>query len=246
MSKQALRLHQFRKHQRIDARTVHIVANQCPRCTLPLSSISHTERHWLADMCGHPSTQKGPSTAHTAEVKVVHARLSLPVQAQWARRAGRWAVVWALLAQQEQSADLPVPHVVEEILEVAEHIHQERISENTPKQTVDVPVPKVKLAESSGEAGSSCPRSHDTTIAATTAVAKSVGEVLPAEFAKHGASTESELAKCSATQNVGVPVPHVVKEISGVIKDVPQERTPERTALRAPKRRNRQRNRHRS
>ena len=26
-------------------------------------------------MCGHPSTQKGPSTAHTAEIKVVHARL---------------------------------------------------------------------------------------------------------------------------------------------------------------------------
>ena len=47
----------------------------CPRCTLPLSSIPHTEKHWLADMCGHPSTQKGPSTAHTAEIKVVHARL---------------------------------------------------------------------------------------------------------------------------------------------------------------------------
>ena len=75
MSKQALRLHQFRKHRRIDTRTAHIIANQCPRCTLPLSSIPHTERHWLADMCGHPSTQKGPSTAHTAEIKVVHARL---------------------------------------------------------------------------------------------------------------------------------------------------------------------------
>ena len=70
-----VRLHQFRKHKRIDTRTAHIVANQCPRCTLPLSSIPHTERHWLADMCGHPSTQKGPSTAHTAEIKVVHARL---------------------------------------------------------------------------------------------------------------------------------------------------------------------------
>ena len=75
MSKQALRLHQFWKHRRIVSRTVHIVANQCPRCTLPLSSIPHTERHWLADMSGHPLTQKGPSTAHTAEIKVVHARL---------------------------------------------------------------------------------------------------------------------------------------------------------------------------
>ena len=32
------------------------------------------------------------------------------------------------------------------------------------------------------------------------------------------------ITKCSATQNVDVPVPHVVKEILDVIKDVPQDR----------------------
>ena len=132
-------------------------------------------------------------------------------------RAARWAVVWALIAQQEQSAELPVPLVVEEILEVAEHIHQERIFLVTDRMTR--PVPSLQQSQSLlvkiGLLGlqSTVPR-------------------------------KNPIAKCSATQNVGVPVPHVVKEIPGVIKDVPQERTPERTALRAPKRRNRQRNRH--
>ena len=69
MSKKALQLHQLKKHQTADMRTVHIVANQYPRCTMPLSSIPITQKHWLADMCGHPSTQKGPSSVNTAEIK---------------------------------------------------------------------------------------------------------------------------------------------------------------------------------
>ena len=61
----------------------------------------------------------------------------------------------------EQIVHLPVPRAVTEILEVVENILQEHISEHIseqiPKQTVSVPVPRVKLAESSGEAGSSWP-----------------------------------------------------------------------------------------
>ena len=45
----------------------------------------------------------------------------------------------------EQIVDVPLPHVVEEVLEVVENI---RISENA--QIVDVPVPPVELAESLG------------------------------------------------------------------------------------------------
>ena len=59
---------------------------------------------------------------------------------------------------------------------------------------------------------------HST--AATAAVAKSVGE-----------DRSPGIAKCSATQNVDEPLPHVVKEIFEVIKDVPQGRTSERIAM---------------
>ena len=37
--------------------------------------------------------------------------------------------------------DLPVPQVMEEILEVFENTHQERISERVHEKIVDVPVP---------------------------------------------------------------------------------------------------------
>ena len=88
--------------------------------------------------------------------------------------------MWRLLAEQErtteQIVDLLVPPAVTEILEVVENILQERISERTPKQTVNVPVPRVKLAESSGAAGSSWPGVNDTTSVATAPLAKSVGE----------------------------------------------------------------------
>ena len=56
MSKEARQLHLLKKHQNVDMRTVHSVANQCPRCTMALSSKAITEKHWLADMHGHPST----------------------------------------------------------------------------------------------------------------------------------------------------------------------------------------------
>ena len=79
-------------------------------------------------------------------------------------------------AHHEADRRLAVPQAVTEILEVVENILQERISERIPKQTVSVPVPRVKLAGSSGEAGSSWPRVNDTTSVATAALAKSVGE----------------------------------------------------------------------
>ena len=65
--KKALQLHPVKKHQKVDMRTIHIVANQCSRCTLPPSSIPITQKHWLANMCGHPSTQKGPSSVNISE-----------------------------------------------------------------------------------------------------------------------------------------------------------------------------------
>ena len=87
---------------------------------------------------------------------------------------------WRLLAEQERTTEqivhLPVPRAVTEILEVVENILQERISERIPKQTVSVPARRVKLAGSSGEAGSSWPGVNDTTSVATAALAKSVGE----------------------------------------------------------------------
>ena len=67
-----------------------------------------------------------------------------------------------------------------------------------PQQTVDVPVPKVELAEPSGEAGSSQSRANDTTIAATVTVAKSVGEARFPGFAKYSATSDSEFAEFSA------------------------------------------------
>ena len=84
-----------------------------------------------------------------------------------AGRAARWARVWTFLAEHE------------EIIEVFENSPQERISENVPEQMVDMPFPQVDLAVSSGEAGSPWSRVIDTASAATTAVAKSVGEAQP-------------------------------------------------------------------
>ena len=69
----------------------------------------------------------------------------------------------------------PITHVVNEILEVIKDTHQERVSENIPEQSVDVRVPKVELAESSGEAWSPWSRADGTTSAAATAEG-SVGE----------------------------------------------------------------------
>ena len=66
----------------------------------------------------------------------------------------------------------------QEVLDVVENILQERISDNMPEQTVDMPVSQVELARYSEEAGSSWPGANDTTSAASaasTAVAKSVG-----------------------------------------------------------------------
>ena len=83
---------------------------------------------------------------------------------------------------------------------MVENISQERISDNMPEQTVDMPVSQVELAVSSGEVGSSRPGAHDTTSAASaasTVVAKSVGEARPLGIAKHRALTESELVKLS-------------------------------------------------
>ena len=57
------------------------------------------------------------------------------------------------------------------------------------EQTINVPVPHVELAVSSGEA--------NTTSAEVTAVAKPAGEARPPGIAKHSASTEPELAACS-------------------------------------------------
>ena len=78
--KKALQLHQLKKHQKVDMRTVHIVANQRARCTQPMSTIPITQKHWLANMCGHPSTQKGPNSANTAEIKIVQKRLKRAIE----------------------------------------------------------------------------------------------------------------------------------------------------------------------
>ena len=78
--------------------------------------------------------------------------------------------------------------------------HQKRIPVNMPEQTVDMPVSQVEVAVSSGEVGSSRPGSDDATSAASaasTVVAKSVGEARPLGIAEHRALTESELVKLS-------------------------------------------------
>ena len=47
-----------KKHHKIDIRTVHVVANQCLKCILPLSSIPITEKRGLAatGLFGNPPT----------------------------------------------------------------------------------------------------------------------------------------------------------------------------------------------
>ena len=58
-------------------------------------------------------------------------------------RARRWAETWLFLAEMKdrQNVDVPLPDVVEEILEVVEITPRERISKRLPEQAVDVPVP---------------------------------------------------------------------------------------------------------
>ena len=77
------------------------------------------------------------------------------------------------------------------ILELVENIPRERIPERTAEQTFDMPVTKVELAESSGAAGPSWPGANDTTNAAITAVAKSVGESQPLGLAKNTAPRQN-------------------------------------------------------
>jgi len=43
----------------------------------------------------------------------------------------------------EQVVDVPVPQVVEEVIEVAKVIPQERVQQRTVEQVVDVPVPQI-------------------------------------------------------------------------------------------------------
>ena len=106
-----------------------------------------------------------------------------------------------------QNDDLP--QVADETLEVIKVIPSERHSKRTEEQIVDAPVPHVELAEFPGSSWSKASGTAST-------AAKSTDEVRP--------------PGCSATQIVHVPVPHVVKEIPEMIKDVPQERISERTA----------------
>ena len=47
--------------------------------SMPLSNIPITQNHWL-DMCGHPSTQKGPSSVNTSEIKSVQSRLKRAIE----------------------------------------------------------------------------------------------------------------------------------------------------------------------
>ena len=91
------------------------------------------------------------------------------------RRAARWAALWAFLAMQEE----------EEVFEGPENIPKKGIHERIVEQTVDVPVPHVELATSSGEV--------DATSADVTAAAKPAGEARPPEFVEHSATSESDL-----------------------------------------------------
>ena len=81
-------------------------------------------------------------------------------------RAARWAALWALLENQEYGSE----------------------DERTVERTIDEP-PKVNLAESSGEAGSSWSGAHDTTS--------------PADKPPYGATTESELSEHSDEGEAG-------------------------------------------
>ena len=74
------------------------------------------------------------------------------------------------MQEEDAELDLPVPQV-------------ERIHERIVEQAVNVPVPHVEFAVSSGEA--------DTSSADVTAVAKPAGE---SRFPKHSASRASELS----------------------------------------------------
>ena len=121
----------------------------------------------------------------------------VPVQAQWARPCRPLAALWSFLAMQEedQIVDLPVPQVMEEILEWLENIPTERNHERIMEQTADVPVPHVEFATFCGEAGSSWSRAHGTTSANVAAVVKLAGEAPPPGLVKYSATSESELAK---------------------------------------------------
>ena len=64
----------------------------------------------------------------------------MPVWAQWAGRAAKWAAVWALLAAHERiderNVDVPVPQIAAKIPEVVETIPQEHISDDLPEPQV--------------------------------------------------------------------------------------------------------------
>ena len=122
---------------------------------------------------------------------------TVPVRAQWPRRAARWAGVWSTLAAlEEQILDVPVPRMAGQVKKtVREVFSQDRVQPRLVKQTMEVrkgpveqffellepqmaeqfvEVPKivVGLAVSTFEG-------RDTTDAAATAVDVPVGEARP-------------------------------------------------------------------
>ena len=96
----------------------------------------------------------------------------------------------------EHIVDVPVPQVMEEVLEVVENIPK-GISERTMEQTVDVPVPHVELQCLLVKLDFSGPDANDTIDADVSAVAHSAGEARLPGIAGYSDTSESELAKSS-------------------------------------------------
>ena len=129
---------------------------------------------------------------------------TVPVWAQWASRAARWAAVWALLAKMEeegQRENLEVmcisTRIVEQTVEPAQSVGEDQPPEIAKHCASTEP----DLAVFSGEDGSFGPEKsvvavHRVTAAFTT-VAKSVGvgEARPSEFAKYSSTTAVTVAK---------------------------------------------------
>ena len=171
------------------------------------------------------------------------------------RRAARWAALWSLLAEQEaQIVDVPVPQIVEDavtiipkehisernfvedvpvpqiqeqILEVANVIPPERISERIIEQVHDVPVPQIQ--EQILEVANVIPperiseriieQVHDQCLRSRNKFWKSRRSL------RRGASRS-----VSSNALVDVPVPQIREQIVGVVKNIPHQRISERTA----------------
>merc|ERR1712032_947958 len=103
----------------------------------------------------------------------------------------------------EQVVDVPVPQVVEEVVQVAKIIPQERVQQRTVEQVVDVPVPQVVTTSLGGGLGAGF---SGASAYGSTAAAPVITEVIAAPAITTMAAPVTMAAAPMMTEVIAAPM----------------------------------------